>query len=99
MQIPYGKVSCYGEIAAVINMPRHSRHVGQSLKHLRSYAPQLDIPPENIPWWRVINSSGGISKRQNPQEEELQLKLLLDEGVEVVNGRIDLVKYSYVFQN
>ncbi|MBL8511947.1 MAG: MGMT family protein, partial [Betaproteobacteria bacterium] len=41
-KIPRGKVATYGQIAALIGMPRHARHVGYALAAL----------PESIkiPW-------------------------------------------------
>jgi len=54
-QIPPGKATSYGHIAKLIGMPRHSRHVGQALKFLD--------PDSDVPWYRVVSSTGAISSR------------------------------------
>ncbi|KAF8597702.1 MGMT family protein [Ceratobasidium sp. AG-I] len=54
-EIPFGRVTSYGHIAKIIGMPRNSRHVGQALKFLPDGT--------DIPWHRVIASSGTISSR------------------------------------
>lgn len=90
-KIPRGKVATYGQIAALIGMPRHARHVGYALAAL----------PENIkiPWHRVINAQGGISLRLRHWDsgsDTLQKILLEAEGV-VFNtaGKIDLKRYQW----
>ncbi|KZS89016.1 MGMT family protein [Sistotremastrum niveocremeum HHB9708] len=82
-QIPPGKVTSYGHIAKLVGMPRHSRHVGQALKYLD--------PQSNLPWFRVISSSGQISSRgpgtsgARRQRDELEA-----EGIEVTGGEVGL---------
>ncbi|KZT39050.1 DNA binding methylated-DNA--cysteine S-methyltransferase [Sistotremastrum suecicum HHB10207 ss-3] len=82
-QIPPGKVTSYGHIAKLVGMPRHSRHVGQALKYLD--------PQSNLPWYRVISSSGQISSRgpgtsgARRQRDELEA-----EGIEVTGGEVGL---------
>lgn len=46
-QIPPGRVMTYGDIAAVLGS-RGARVVGQVMSHYGS----------DVPWWRVIRSSG-----------------------------------------
>lgn len=82
-QIPYGKVTSYGHIAKLIYKPRNSRHVGQALKFLPSELNnELGYPYtlDNVPWWRVISSSGVISQRDE-NSMQLQKQKLTDEGV------------------
>ncbi|KLO05814.1 MGMT family protein [Schizopora paradoxa] len=75
-QIPHGRVTSYGHIAKLIGMPRHSRHVGQALKF-------LDVNSD-IPWQRVVSSSGKISSRgPGTNGAQRQREALEDEGVEV----------------
>ena len=52
-QIPRGRVSCYGQIAALAGNPKGSRAVVWLL-HSSSAR-------EKLPWHRVINSRGTIS--------------------------------------
>lgn len=82
-QIPAGKVSTYGEIAALLGMPQCSRLVGRALKEV----------PEDItaPCHRVVNAAG----RLVPGWEE-QKGLLEKEGVSLKsNGCVDLKKYGW----
>lgn len=64
----------YGEIAEEAGYPRHHRLVGAILATM----------PADIPWWRIVNSTG----RLVPGNEERQARLLRDEGVEVADGRV-----------
>ncbi|KAI5118732.1 hypothetical protein M0805_000062 [Coniferiporia weirii] len=75
-QIPFGRVTSYGHIAKLIGLPRHSRHVGQALKYLNVDA--------DVPWQRVVSSSGKISSRgPGTSGAQRQREALEGEGVEV----------------
>lgn len=82
-QLPLGKVTTYGGIAALLGLPRCSRMVGRALK---------EVPADlSIPCHRVVNSSG----RLVPGWEE-QKQLLLEEGITFKqNGCVDLKKHLY----
>jgi methylated-DNA-protein-cysteine methyltransferase-like protein len=83
--IPYGKVTTYGHIAKLIYKPRNSRQVGQALKYLPAGLDnELGYPfsTQNVPWWRVISSSGVISPRTETAVDA-QKQRLREEGVEV----------------
>ena len=90
-RIPRGRVATYGQLAALLGMPRHARQVG--------YA--LSATPENmkIPWHRVVNAEGRISLRLKHWEtgsDDLQRILLEAEGVTFDDsGRIDLKKFRW----
>ncbi len=71
--IPMGKVATYGQIAQLIGQPRHARQVGYALA-----ATPDDL---EIPWHRVVNASGEVSRRSEPGGDELQRSLLEGEGV------------------
>ncbi len=90
-RIPHGTVATYGQIAALIGVSRHARHVGYALA----------ATPENnkIPWHRVINAQGRVSLRLKHWEsgsDELQRILLEAEGVTFDNaGRVDLKRFRW----
>ena len=86
-QIPQGLVMTYGQVAAAAGKPRHARAVGDIL---------FGISTNNdLPWWRVINSSGKLSTYK-VGTGELQRALLESEGVVfAANGSIDLGKYRW----
>lgn len=71
--IPRGRVATYGQVAELAGLPRRARWVGYALRAL----------PEGsgIPWHRVVNASGKISRRGAPQSERVQRELLEAEGI------------------
>lgn len=86
--IPYGKVATYGQIAKLAGIPKHARLVGYVLKHLDQES--------RIPWHRVINSQGKISvMRINEKGENIQQQLLADEGIYLLNNKINLKVFSW----
>ncbi|MGR5119175.1 MGMT family protein [Vibrio astriarenae] len=85
-QIPYGRVSTYGDIAKFAGYPGYARQVGSALKKL----PQ----GSQLPWHRVINSQGKISL----QDADLsrQMEKLRAEGVDVqAEGKVALRQYRW----
>lgn len=84
---PPGKVVSYGGVAVLAGKPRAARAVGAVLRDLPDGSP--------VPWWRVVNSSGAISKRPN-HGPLIQRKLLLKEGVKFDrSGRIDWETFGW----
>ncbi|MCC8186995.1 MAG: methylated-DNA--[protein]-cysteine S-methyltransferase [Bacteroides sp.] len=76
-QIPYGRVTTYGDIAWLLGRPNYSRLVGSSLKGATGLA---------LPCHRVVNAQG----RLVPGWSEQRL-LLEQEGVNFCgNGCVDL---------
>lgn len=86
--IPYGKVATYGQIAKLSGLPQHARYVGFILKNLDSQS--------DLPWYRVINSQGKISlMKENSQGQNIQILKLQNEGVVVINGKVNLNIYQW----
>jgi methylated-DNA-protein-cysteine methyltransferase-like protein len=83
--IPYGKVTSYGDVAALLGAPRAARGVG----HVLSSLPQ----GSDVPWWRVLNGRGEISIQH--VGGRLQRLLLEQEGVRFRGGRVDLAKFKW----
>ncbi len=75
--IPKGRVLGYGHVAAILGEPRRARHVGFALSRLE--------PGSEVPWWRVIRSSGEIALQGDPARGPLQRARLLEEGVEFID--------------
>jgi methylated-DNA-protein-cysteine methyltransferase-like protein len=87
-QVPPGKVATYGQIARVAGIGRQPRVVGYALHAL----------PEgnDVPWHRIINAKGEISKGSRGEWAEFQRQLLEDEGVEFgMRGKVDLKEYGW----
>lgn len=87
-RIPRGRVASYGQIAELAGLPGHARQVGYALHALPSATA--------IPWHRVINAAGGISRRSRPGAELTQQQLLESEGVEFdLRGQVRLAKVGW----
>jgi methylated-DNA-protein-cysteine methyltransferase-like protein len=85
--IPEGRVASYGQIAEIAGVPRGARQVGYALKHVPD---DLDVP-----WHRVIRSSGQLAFGSGTRAFRKQAGLLAEENVPVRNGRVDMKKYGW----
>jgi methylated-DNA-protein-cysteine methyltransferase-like protein len=84
-EIPAGRVVTYGQIAALLGHGRAARAVGQALKRC----------PPGVPWHRVVNARGGISRRANVGHMLTQRILLQQEGVRVRGGILALSRHRW----
>jgi methylated-DNA-protein-cysteine methyltransferase-like protein len=84
-RVPSGRVVTYGQIAAIAGGPRSARAVGQAMRHC----------PPGVPWHRVVNGQGTISRRGDGSGMLSQRLLLEGEGVRFSRGRIDLDRYGW----
>lgn len=89
-KVPKGKVVTYGEIARAIGNPRMSRQVGWAL--------HVNPKPGVIPCHRVVNRFGELSSAFAFGGLNRQAELLREEGVEVIDNKVDLNKYGYSFK-
>lgn len=85
-KIPKGKVATYGQVAALAGNPRMARAVGNAL--------HKNPDPDGIPCYRVVNSKGELAGEFAFGGAGEQAKLLMADGIEVVNGKVDLGKYG-----
>jgi methylated-DNA-protein-cysteine methyltransferase-like protein len=85
LMIPKGKVMTYGQIAVLANNPRGARQVSRILHSMSE--------KHKLPWYRVINSKGGISLTGEPGF--IQSAMLESEGIEVINKKVDLKKHLF----
>ena len=86
-RIPRGKVATYGQVAALAGNNRWARVVG--------YALHVNPAFGEIPCHRVVNRDGRLSPAFAFGGENMQAELLRAEGVEVVEGYVDLEKYGW----
>ena len=84
-KIPKGHVATYAQIAEMAGDRKMARAVGNAL--------HKNPDPENIPCFRVVNSKGALSGNFAFGEGVQEARLKAD-GIEVVNGRVDLDKYG-----
>ena len=85
--IPRGCVANYGQIAEIAGIPRGARQVGYALR----YAPKEVV----LPWHRVIQSSGKSAFDKNSRAFKIQRERLAEEGVVMLNGKVDMKKYRW----
>ena len=87
-RIPRGRVATYGQVAALAGLPGHARQVGYALHAL----PQ----GTGLPWHRVINAKGEVSRRRRPGDELSQRMRLEQEGVGFdLRGRVALARVRW----
>jgi methylated-DNA-protein-cysteine methyltransferase-like protein len=84
-RIPRGRVVTYGQIAERLGRPRGARAVGQAMREC----------PEDIPWHRVVNAAGGISRRARMSGMITQRLRLEAEGIALRGGRVSLTRYRW----
>jgi methylated-DNA-protein-cysteine methyltransferase related protein len=88
-RIPAGRVSTYGDVAALAGLPGHARLVGYALHALPAGSA--------VPWHRVVNARGTLSTgRAFPGGDVLQRQRLEAEGVAFdANGRLELRRWRW----
>jgi len=96
-RVPRGRVVTYGQVAAEAGLPRAARQVGYAMAALPD--------DSDVPWHRVVNARGEISRRSRARgprraaatvAEAIQRSLLEAEGVAFdARGRIDLERYRW----
>ncbi|MBE6679445.1 MAG: MGMT family protein [Ruminococcaceae bacterium] len=88
-KIPRGKVATYSQIAALAGNVRMCRAVGNALHRNPYYGV--------VPCHRVVNAKGCLAKAFVFGGDNVQAEMLRKEGVEVIDGRVDLEKYGARF--
>jgi len=86
-QIPRGKVTSYGELAAAVGQPEAARAIG-SIMHVNPYAPV-------VPCHRVVHKDGRIGGFGDKRGVARKIELLAVEGVHVEGGRVMDFKRVY----
>ena len=84
-RIPSGHVVTYGQVAALVGRARSARAVGGAIAHC----------PEDVPWHRVVNAQGRISRRRSESGMLTQRIRLEQEGVRLRRGRVALTRYQW----
>lgn len=86
-QVPSGKVSSYGFIADLAGLPGRARLVGSIMQ----YAPD----EMRVPWYRILKSNGQLAFPAGSSSAEKQKGLLQEEGVVVLNNRVNLKQFGW----
>lgn len=77
-QVPHGRVTTYGDLAALAGQPAASRIVG-------GVAHYGDI---SLPWHRLVNRFGGLASGFHGGRD-VQARLLAQEGIMCTNYVVD----------
>ncbi len=83
--VPEGTVATYGQIARMAGSPRAARAVGNLLRENRD---------PSLPCHRVVNGQGQMAPEGTFGRPGEQERRLLAEGVETVNGKVDLKRWQ-----
>ena len=85
-KIPKGHVATYGKVAELAGDAKMARAVGNAL--------HKNPDPDHIPCFRVVNAKGELAGAFAFGGADVQAELLREDGVEVVDGKVDLTKYQ-----
>ena len=66
-RVPRGRVTTYGQVARLAGLESHARMVGYALAALPAGT--------TVPWHRVINAQGTVSRRRNGDTLSQRLRL------------------------
>lgn len=87
-QIPKGKITTYGQIAALLGQPRGARVVGWAMK---AASEELKLPCH-----RVVAKTGKVAPCHVFESPEIQKQILISEGVTFnEEGLINMEKHMW----
>jgi methylated-DNA-protein-cysteine methyltransferase-like protein len=86
-RVPVGKVASYGFIADLAGLPGRARMVGSALRQVSAY--------QDVAWHRIIRADGRLAFARGSDAAHRQTERLREDGVVVVNGRVDLARYHW----
>lgn len=89
-KIPKGHVATYAQVAEMAGDRKMARAVGNALHR--------NPDPENIPCFRVVNAKGELAGGFAFGGAEIQARLLEEDGVIVINGKVDLKVFGLTFK-
>ena len=85
--IPRGRISTYGRVAERAGLQGRARLVGRVLSRLPA--------DTRVPWHRVTAAGGRIAFPPGSSSHRRQRARLLDEGIVVLKGRVDIERYGW----
>ena len=86
-RIPKGRVATYAQVAEAAGDRKMARAVGNAL--------HKNPDPSSIPCHRVVNAKGELAGEYAFGGAWKQAERLMEEGVQVVDGKVDLKKYQW----
>ena len=85
--IPCGMVITYGNLAAMLGNKKWARAVGNALHE--------NPDGDKYPCYKVVNSRGELSQAYAFGGLQEQKRRLEKDGIDVVDGKVDLTRYEY----
>ena len=86
--IPKGKVVTYAQIGETLGNRYYARAIGNILHN--------NEDPIKYPCYKVVNSKGELARNFGAEGGiETQKKRLMNDGIEVIDYRVDLDKYQW----
>ena len=85
--IPEGYVVSYGQLARLAGAPGAARAVGNIL-HNNPW-------PDDVPCYKVVHADGALAPAFAFGGINRQRELLIKEGIQVVNNKVDMRIYQY----
>lgn len=93
--IPEGKVTNYGRVAQVVGILTNRVITAQVIGRLLSWLPESER--HNLPRRRVVNKKWIVTSLKLGEKWLRQIKLLQDEGIDIIDDQLDMTKYGYDF--
>jgi methylated-DNA-protein-cysteine methyltransferase-like protein len=90
-QIPFGKVTTYGHIAAALGAKSSARLVGYALNGVG-----VELRDHHIPCHRVINRNGELTGKIHFATPTMMRELLEAEDVEFIGEAVNLEKHLWI---
>ena len=87
-QIPFGKVTTYGNIAQICGLKSSARLVGTLMGKWAKVYP--------LAFHRVLNRNGFLTGKHAFGDSNEMQRLLEAEGIEVIDNQVDLKKYLWI---
>ena len=87
-QIPRGKVMGYGHVAGALGVAGAARQVGYAMAALPA--------DTDVPWHRVIHSSGTLATKGDPVRALIQKNLLEADGVGFLGEAVPMGNHGWV---
>lgn len=86
--IPKGRVASYGQIADLAGLPGRARLAGKALRE----SPDV----LQLPWYRVLRSSGDLAFNKGTEKALEQKISLMNEKIIVKNNRVKMSQYQWL---
>ena len=94
-QIPMGKVSTYGRLAAFLLPPAGMNLRVYEVRGARMVGGAMAACPADVPWQRVINSQGKVSQRKGEGGDKQRMILEAEGIIFDDRERVDLSVFSW----